>query len=266
MVEQMKSYSNRLHFREEKMLREAFSRMDDLKLKIKLVPERRKFLTQLKKRIYQLWFLHQLLDLTQEGETEIFVSRRYKGKRLDHPKHLYEDYEEQYGEPPAKLSGLFGRKERLTLGPPTVVLEKPGYSIWEEFQTPTPEPAVPRLRPDFVVKKDTHQSLFDPRVLDYIRDYELEGTQLAPDFFDCLKPIDLLIECKTFGWRGEHVEQVSRYHRLLSPKRILIVARKTIPTSHQKQLDHMGIGYLENFNLSHVKEKRDALKRVVSKV
>ncbi len=266
MVDQVKSFSQHFHFGEEKMLREAFSRMDDLKLKMKLIPKRRKLLTQLKKGIYQLWFLQYLIDVIQGGETEIFVSRRFKGKQLDHPKRLYESYEEQYGAPPEKLTGLFGRKERLTLGPPTVVLDDPAYSIWEEFQTPTPEPGVPRLRPDFVVKKGQHQSLFDPKVLDYIRDYELDRTQLAPDFFNCLKPIDLLIECKTFRWREEHKEQMNRYKRLLSPKLALLVARREIPPPQKKKLDHMGIEHIENFDLSHVKGKRGALKEIISKV
>lgn len=272
MISQVKAISQEyqipLYFGNRKGIQTVYEEKEELFLKLKLIPSRKNLLVQLKKRIYQLWVLSQLITvLDPEDVSEILLSRNYKGKQLDHPKRLFEAYKDEYGTPPKKISGLFGRKEQLTLGKPTTVIQSEDtfYSLWEEFQAPTPEPKTPRVRPDFLLTKGKHDSLFDSRILEYINDYELGQEELAPDFFECLRDINLLIECKTFEWKWEKVNtQIQKYNRLLHPQSFLIITRDTIPVKEKKILEEKDIQYLDAFRPEKQEEKIEELSEVIT--
>lgn len=252
-------YGVTIYFGERKGFKQLLENKEELMLKLKLLPERVHLCLHLEKMLYQVGvLLHVLEAINPTTVSPLFLSRNYKGKHLDHPQRLYSQYKENYGSPPEKLSGLFGRKERLTLGRPSIIVNTPSetFSLWHEAQIPTPDPSVPRLRPDLIIKQGSHETLFDSKILDDIRDYEVNGEELAPSFYDCMKEIDMLIECKTFQWGWNKMEeQIKRYNHLLQPKHFLLITKSQVPPTDKKHLEEYNVNPIDCFSLPTTQEK-----------
>ncbi|KEQ55774.1 hypothetical protein AAA799N04_01836, partial [Marine Group I thaumarchaeote SCGC AAA799-N04] len=122
--------------------------------------------------------------------------------------------------------------QKPTLGRPTSIFEnKSGsYSIWLEFQVPLV--GVEKKRPDIVVQKGKHDSLFDPAILDEIA----QGTW---NFFKHLKQIDLVVECKEFPfatWFKDIEEQIIPYRKAINPKKMILASKERIPCDIKQRM------------------------------
>jgi len=170
------------------------------------------------------------------------------------------------------------------------------YSVWYELQVPHPiDPELKRKalarikyldeimsevrrgsirRLDIVVQKGNHDTMFQKRPWDiYERLKSMnwkERIELPNYFFERMKRIDLLIECKErpfIEWKSEVEEQVIPYYETYKPKRMALVSAHPVPERVKLRLEKVGIAVVAPFGPEEVPyEQESILKELIKEL